>query len=180
MAVRVIYVAGVPASGKSTLFKRLRLQYFNESTDFKVGKVRGIKQGCLEMLGVFDGSLFEGTDKLSMTVINDAIDYIDKLKKEEQKHVVFVEGDRLFNWRFLSKTRATLLILDANEAVLKQRHISRGDTQTETFLRSRRTKVENFIKMHNVMRIWNNTPEDSDRIFGFIVSMVERYLSHAK
>lgn len=176
MGVKVIYVAGVPASGKSTLFKRLRKKYFDAATEFKFGRVRGIRQGQLQMLGVFDGSLFEGTDKLSMSVINDAIEYISELKNDSDKHVVFAEGDRLFNWRFISTTRATLLLLDANEAVLKQRHIMRGDSQSETFLRSRRTKVENYIKAHNTMRIWNNSPQDSDRIFNYLTKTVDEYV----
>lgn len=178
MAAKVIYIAGVPASGKSSLFKLLRQRLFDGATEFKAGKVRGIKSDCGHyiMLGVFDGTTFEGTDKLSMTVIGDAIDYIDRLNGSIENHVVFVEGDRLFNYRFISETRALLLLIDANEYVLRQRHAARGDAQTDTFLKSRRSKVENFISKHKVMRIWNNTPEDQQRILSFIIKKAKEYV----
>lgn len=177
MGVKVIYIAGVPASGKSTLFKELRDKFFATPSEFKEGKCRGLQSENYRMLGVFDGSLFEGTDKLSMTVIDDAIAYINRLRNAPEKYVVFVEGDRLFNQRFIVETRALLLLIDANEAVLKQRHLQRGDTQTDTFLRSRRTKVENFITKHHCMRIWNNTPADRERILAFIIKTAREYVA---
>lgn len=176
MAVKVFFVAGVPACGKTTLFKRIREELFADCKEFKDGKVRGIEANNYKMLGVFDGSLFEGTDKLSMTVINDAICYIDRLRLAKEKYVVFVEGDRLFNHRFISETKATLLLLDANEKVLRNRHLIREDVQNDTFLRSRRSKVENYIKKHKVMRIWNNTPEDQDRIYAYIIKTAKDYV----
>lgn len=178
MATKVIYIAGVPASGKSTLFKLVRQHLFDIATEFKCGKVRGIEtpDGHYKMLGVFDGSTFEGTDKLSMTVIGDAIDYIKRLDSDGERHVVFVEGDRLFNYRFMSETRARLLLIDANEQVLRARHTERGDTQTDTFLRSRRSKVENFASKYNVSRIWNNTPNDQQRILDYILKTAKEYV----
>lgn len=179
MAVKVIYIAGVPASGKSTLFKHVREHLFNGAVEFRKGKVRGIKNADERyiMLGVFDGSTFEGTDKLSMTVIDDAIAYIKELSALSSRHVVFVEGDRLFNYRFLSETKATLFLLDANDDVLKERHKMRGDAQTSTFLKSRRSKVENFVAKYGVKRIWNNTVEDSDKILSIILNTSKDYIT---
>lgn len=178
MAAKVIYIAGVPASGKSTLFKLIREQLFDDASNFQQGKCKGIesKDGHFKMIGVFDGSTFEGTDKLSMTVIDDAIGYIKYLNEAKQKSVVFVEGDRLFNIRFLSETKAMLLLVDANERVLKTRHIERGDSQTDTFLKSRRSKVENFIAKYGVQRIWNNTLQDQKRILDFIIKTAKGYV----
>lgn len=175
MDTKVIYIAGVPASGKSTLFRLIRKCLFDEARDFHNGKCRGIESKCgkFKMLGVFDGSMFEGTDKLSMTVIDDAISYI---KGINGKSVVFVEGDRLFNYRFLHETGAMLLLIDANEKVLKARHIERGDSQTDTFLKSRRSKVENFIAKYGVQRIWNNTLQDQERILNFIIKTAKGYV----
>lgn len=176
MAVKVIYVAGVPASGKSTLMRRVREELLDGAAPFKEGKVRGIEKGPYKMLGVFDGSLFEGTDRLSMTVIGDAIAYVQRLDADGGRYVVFVEGDRLFNYRFIAETKALPLIIDANEKVLAHRHATRGDDQTNTFLKSRRTKVDNFLRRYNLPRIWNNTPEDQKRILDFIVKTALDYV----
>ncbi len=176
MSAKVIYLAGVPASGKSTLFKIIREHLFGEAKEFKYGKCKGIENGAFKMLGVFDGTTFEGTDKLSMTVIDDAIEFVKQQMDSEQKSVVFVEGDRLFNIRFLKETKALLLLIDANERVLKERHIKRGDSQTETFLKSRRSKVENFINKYKAQRIWNNTLQDQERIFSFILKIATEYV----
>lgn len=176
MSAKVIYIAGVPASGKSTLFKMIRKHLFSESKEFKHGKCKGIENGAFKMLGVFDGTTFEGTDKLSMTVIDDAIEFVKQQIYSKQKSVVFVEGDRLFNIRFLKETKALLLLIDANERVLKERHIKRGDSQTETFLKSRRSKVENFINKYKAQRIWNNTLQDQERILSFILKTATDYV----
>lgn len=174
MNAKVIFVAGVPASGKTTLFKELREKYFADSSEFKEGKARGITSadGKYHMLGVFDGSLFEGTDKLSMTVIDDAIKFCNS---RQQRCVIFVEGDRLFNYRFLSETGARLILIDADEEILRLRHIVRGDNQTERFLRSRRTKIENFALKYNVQRFMNNTIHDNKRLFEAVCNMAEEW-----
>ncbi len=178
MKTKVIFIAGVPASGKTTLFKRIRETLFVNHTDFKHGKARGVQSddGRFKMLGVFDGSTFEGTDRLSMTVIGDAINYIKSLEQQPMRSVVFVEGDRLFNFRFLQETRASLILLDAAPEVLAQRHKERGDNQTETFLQSRRTKVENFATKYRIGRAYNNTPEDAEKIFQYIIKLATDYV----
>lgn len=176
MSVKVIYVAGVPATGKTTLFKQIRARLFPTFTEFKDGKVRGIENGCYKMLGVFDGSTFEGTDRLSMTVIDDAIAYIKRLDKADARSVVFVEGDRLFNYRFISESKAVLILLDAQPEVLKNRHLERGDTQTAIFLQSRRTKIENFARKYGVSRVYNNDERDAHKILSAIIKIAESYV----
>lgn len=176
MSAKVIYIAGVPASGKTTLFKRIRQELFTSSEEVKHGKCRAIKSDNYIMLGVFDGSTFEGTDRLSMAVIDDAIDYIQHL---DDSKVVFVEGDRLFNFRFLQAVRAKIILLDAHPDVLKQRHQERGDNQTATFLQSRRTKLENFASKHRISRVYNNTPEDGNKIYDYIIKLAKSYVENA-
>lgn len=184
--VKVFYVAGVPCSGKTTISYQISVRLLGyedgfidaNTVEFKHGKCRGIKSadGRYQILGVFDSGDFCGTDRLSMTVIDDAIDYIKQLQASGEKYVVFAEGDRLFNARFMAETKATLLVIDANEAVLKLRHKERGDHQTEMFLKRCRSKVENFIAKYGCMRIWNNTYEDQERIVSYIVKTAKEYV----
>ena len=178
MSTKVIYIAGVPASGKSSLMTLVRDNLFADFKEFKHGLCRGIESadGKYKMLGVFDGSTFEGTDKLSMTVINDAIRYIKGLQQDKAKIVVFVEGDRLFNVRFLKETHALLLVIDADEQVLRMRHRERGDQQTGEFLKSRRSKLENFIRKYKIGRNWNNTLQDQEQILTYILKTAKDYV----
>ena len=93
MNVLTIYVGGVPASGKSTLFRCVRQRLFARSADFKEGSCRGVfaEGGKLLMLGVFDGSMFEGTDRLAMTAIDDCLSYIRKLEGEGERKAAVIE-----------------------------------------------------------------------------------------
>ena len=176
-SVKTIYVAGVPASGKTTIFRKLRQALFDGATEFRYGKVRGIERGAYQMLGVFDGSTFEGTDRLSMTVIDDAIAYIRALEAESKEcKVIFIEGDRLFNYRFLQAVRASVILIDASPEVLMMRHAQRGDAQTEVFLQGRRSKVENFAKKYHIGRVYNNTPEDAERIAQYLIKTAKAWL----
>lgn len=181
--VKVIYIAGVPAVGKSSLLFDLIAELFgyDDVTDAVVkkhGKCRYMESedGKYKVLGIYDFGRFCGTDRLSMAVIDDAIDFIKALQYRQEKCVVFAEGDRLFNARFLSEARATVLVLDANETVLQYRHKLRGDSQSNTFLKRCRTKVENFIKRYNCMRIWNNTQDDHNRILNYLVKTAKEYV----
>lgn len=161
---KVIFLAGVPCSGKTTIFKKIREKLFSKSVALKHKTLRYIKSeseyGNYFMLGVFDNSNFEGTDRLSMSVINDALDFIKILERDNKRNVVFVEGDRLFNRRFLSETNAELYLLRADPALVSIRHKQRADTQSERFMRSRSTKIENLSKEFDLKLIINNTSTD--------------------
>jgi len=174
MAARVLYIAGVPASGKSCLIQQVR-QKFDISEPVKYGKCRAVKNrdGTIYVLGVFDGSAFEGTDKLPMDVIDDAIAFIKELSKDNRDIAVLAEGDRLFNARFLNEVRATLLLIDANAEELEARHLIRGDNQSEQFKRRCRTKIENFARKYGISRVLNNDQRDAHKIFTRIKSFIQ-------
>ena len=65
----IIAIGGVPASGKSTLMKKVIKEYKPLKT-FKYGLIRGLydKEKNLYFIGIYDDSVFCGTDKLSMAV----------------------------------------------------------------------------------------------------------------
>lgn len=182
MNVLTIYVGGVPASGKSTLFRCVRQRLFAHSADFKDGCCRGVfaEGGKLLMLGVFDGSMFEGTDRLAMTAIDDCLSYIRKLEGEGERKVVFVEGDRLLCDRFIRATRARLILIDAHPRVLEARQRGRraqGHCQSNTFLKAKRTKVQGMATRWHCPLLPNNTPAEQARILDRIVGEARRWLN---
>lgn len=176
MSVRVLSIAGVPASGKTTLLWRLRSRIMSEATVFAHGELRGIEQDGVKMFGVFDGSAFEGTDRLSMSAINDAIAYIYGLSRQPGKFVVLVEGDRLFCHRFLHAVKPQVILLDASEAVLEKRHMERGDQHTPQHMKAKRTKIERMASRYKFTRLVNNTPADSERIAVGIEKLISSWL----
>lgn len=180
--VLTIYVGGVPASGKSTLFRRVRQELFARAADFKDGACRGVfaQGGKLQMLGVFDGSMFEGTDRLAMTAINDCLAHIAKLEAEGGRRVVFVEGDRLLCDRFIRETRARLFFIDAHPRVLEARQRGRqaqGHFQSATFLKAKRTKVTKLALKWRAPVMMNNTPAEQERNLRQLVGIAQRWIA---
>lgn len=178
MNVKTILLAGVPASGKSTIFREVRDILFDIQIPFKYKKLRGIRNenGRIQMLGVFDNSKHEGTDKLSMTVIDDALEYIRNLEPGVKK-VVLLEGDRLLNERFIDETKAEVIIIEASKYTLLKRHIERKDNQPETFLKRCETKVRNIQQKYGVTPYRNNTPTDKEYIVKLINDKVIEWIT---
>ena len=178
---KVIYLAGVPAAGKSTIFRAVREALFTPAArEFQYGTLRGIEDGPFRMLGVFDGTITEGTDRLSNAVIDDAIRYVAEQDRGPEPVVVFAEGDRLFCESFLRAANATLIVIDAEQNTLRQRHLSRGDSQRGEFLRSRRSKVENFCKRNGIKKYMNNTQADADRLTAWIEKTAREHVGAVK
>tara|TARA_R110000824_G_scaffold58569_2_gene158234 strand:- start:371 stop:898 length:528 start_codon:yes stop_codon:yes gene_type:complete len=141
--MKALALGGVPATGKTTLMKSL-ISVLKPYADFRYGLLRGSLCKKCAILGVYEkGEMFAGTDRLSMAVQSD----YEKFVKRDTHHILF-EGDRLFtkkNLLSLVKTYDTkIIILEADEQTLKERHLTRNDTQKETFLKSRVTKTNNI------------------------------------
>ena len=93
----VIALGGEPATGKTTVFNALRTK-LGDMKVFSYGLVRGMFDGKGNyVLGVFDGSVHEGTDKLSMAVQPHVVKFLNHLHSKSSRAVVYFEGDRLFN-----------------------------------------------------------------------------------
>lgn len=181
MNAKVIYIAGVPTSGKTSIVRAIMKRVAPTLTPIEGwGLLRGMEQGQYKFLGTYGGvTPFEGTDGLSMTVIDEAIEYCNT---RPERCVIFAEGDRLFNERFLRETHATLILIDATPGELDRRQRARGDKQTHgeqtpLFLKRCRTKVENFAKKHGTRRVMNNTLEDAEKIVNALIKLAERWLS---
>ena len=155
----VIALGGEPASGKTTLLKRIR-KNFPPLMDFKEGLVRGgyCPINKVYFVGVFDDTMFEGTDKLSLSVQPSFIEFV---KNTNNAKIVF-EGDRLFNASVFEQLKSVIFILDIDKDIHTQRHSLRGHEQNETFLKGRKTKIENIKNTFTHKILNNNTEADFD------------------
>jgi uridine kinase len=155
----VIALGGEPASGKTTLLKSIRKNFPN-LVEFKNGLVRGqyCPNSLVYFVGVFDDSMFEGTDKLSLSVQPSFVDFV---KNTPNAKIVF-EGDRLFNASVFEQLKSVIFILDIDKDIHTQRHAQRGHEQNETFLKGRKTKIENIKNTFSHKILNNNTETDFD------------------
>ena len=141
--MRALAIGGVPATGKTTLAREV-IKLIKPTSKFKSELLRGYIKNDIAILGVYKkNDIFGGTDKLSMAVQSDYENFV-KLKK----YHIFFEGDRLFTEKILlnlcENYETRIIILEQKEKELKLRHKKRNDTQSEKFLLSRKTKIENI------------------------------------
>ena len=160
----IIALGGEPATGKTTLMWRI----IDSATDWQKIEPKktlsAIRSESLDLtiLGKYDRGLeFAGTDRLSMSVQPAATEFI----KEATVNILF-EGDRLFNRKFIDAIIScncsfSLIYIEASRDELRNRHVDRKDTQTETFLKSRQTKYSNIVRSLDLMDIIHTFKNDN-------------------
>lgn len=176
--MKIMAIGGEPAVGKTTLMFKL----IGMADDWvKVKPEKLLDAIYSEKLNTYilgkyeEGSTFQGTDRLSMAVQPDAERFIfDEAKNDVN---VLFEGDRLFNSKFLEHIAKNvsdfqILVLEAKNDIVKQRHVDRNDTQDDKFINGRKTKIANIssslVLMDYINVMQNNNPVDQQNIIGYI------------
>jgi len=138
-------IGGLPATGKTTLMRQIR-EKIGDGFKRQHGLLRYEDYPSHVVLGIYDDTTFDGTDKLSMAVMKDTLIFLQGNQKK-----VLVEGDRLFNKKFIDA--ANVLGYDVNIQIctvtdfneLLKRYQKRGVIQAESFIKGRNTKIVNII-----------------------------------
>ena len=143
----IIMIGGIPCSGKSTLMRNI-LSELGSHEDVEPMKLFPCqKYGDTLVVGRYPaGETFGGTDRISYGAIPKFRDFINQ-EAPKHKHI-FLEGDRFFRavdieW-LLSEHDAKVYILKVSPEVESERHIARGDEQSEKWLQTRRTLISNL------------------------------------
>lgn len=163
-----ISLYGEPGSGKTTLmiaFFHLLIREGYKPYLFNLGTFKGEvwkKEGMLPIYipGVWDGSTFQGTDRLSMSVSIHAGLFLDK---KPEGHLL-IEGARLFTGSFLRKFDPDSIILLRSELeTLLKRYSQRKSEQSESWLKGRRTAIQTIESLFpdKIHRWPNEISEDS-------------------
>ena len=182
--MKVIYLIGLPGSGKSTVMKQ-----FMETMEW--GAERPIdlldthinESKTVRVLGKYEnGETFSGTDRLSMAVSPKAIEWI----KTNPNEVIFGEGDRLNNAKFFEACGdgLTIIHLTVSDEERERRYQQRGSDQSEKFIQTVKTKCENVIQRFGsrqtifgeeegcVVEMKNENPEDTQKIVDFMHNLL--------
>ena len=176
----VIAIGGEPAVGKTTLMFKI----IDMADDWQPCKPQKLLDAMFSkklntfILGKYEkGSTFQGTDRLSMAVQPDAERFI--IESSPDSCNILFEGDRLFNGKFLDHISINIanfqiLVLEAKNDIIKQRHIDRNDTQDVKFINSRRTKISNIasslVLMDYINVMLNNNVVDQQNIIKYIAN----------
>lgn len=147
---RLLYFVGEPGVGKSTLVSAITMTW--DRYDVAKPFAHIVYENGAIQLGAAHPT-FPGTDRLSMSVIGKAIEFV----QASEAPLILGEGDRLANIRFLEAASenyyVTLVVCTIDEKTLAERRAKRGTEQNATWLQGRRTKVLNLAKAWHGDRI---------------------------
>lgn len=142
----LVYLAGPPAAGKSTLVAALTKGLRREACEsYRLVPYEKLYRDDGELAGAEIGRRrdgFPGTDTLNMSVMPDARKWIQSVSYP----VVIAEGDRLASMRFLDSAaeagyEVNLVVMSARMSVLDARCAARGSTQDRSWRVGRATKA---------------------------------------
>jgi hypothetical protein len=158
----VVYVIGLPGSGKTTMVNEA---VERSGVGFPVLDVRvpHVRHGGLWHIGR-PREDFGGTDTLSMSIQPHAIRWLDEIQSECD--VLVGEGDRLANGAFFDACpNLTVVHLDTSLATARERVYSRARTlrrppQNESWWKGRATKVHNLLTRYEVITLDGELPPE--------------------
>jgi hypothetical protein len=160
MVKRIIAIGGEPGTGKTKLMKDVMKDY--TLTPFNYGLIKGEYDDYKKVyfIGVFDGSKFEGSDKISIKFYNDFIEFLNQVEG-----VVVFEGDRLFSKRVLATQYPFIkLVLTASKETMDTRYKLRGVFQAERFNHLKTKSLHNIIKTYDDIVFLNNEGDNTENI----------------
>lgn len=158
-AMKIVGYIGEPAAGKSTKMREI-MKDLGEGTLIKEGLVvyHLFPQTQSIVMGIYDGQVFSGTDRLSKAVCPKFRAWLTALaeNREYEDFTIYWEGERFSNAPSLEHMYATcpttVYLLEADPEVLHQRHKVR-DNQNETWLKGMRTRIKNLAEKFPVVRL---------------------------
>ena len=131
----ILLIIGECGVGKTWVMKQL----IKNSKGFKLGLYYFNETDKNIVVGKYDNSTFEGSDRLSMAVMKDLdkmINYINKVNK-----TAIFEGDRFMNSNFIKKANPFIIKIIGDG---KGGRLKRGSNQTLRQLKTIKTRVKNI------------------------------------
>ncbi len=130
-----ILIIGECGVGKTFVMNKV-IQKYNCNKEERIGLINYNTNGFINITGRYDGSTFQGSDKLSMSVMLSLKDFLSDVKGFN----VF-EGDRFTNKNFIAAAEPYIIKIKGNG--IKGRAL-RGSNQTQRQIKSIQTRVNNI------------------------------------
>ena len=144
----IIMIGGVPCSGKSTLTRNIISELGSVELVEPMKLFTCQKHGDILVVGRYpEGETFGGTDRLSYGTISKFREFIIQ-ECPKYKHII-IEGDRFFRMKdiewLVSEYDAKVFVLTISSLEEQRRHVKRQDSQTEKWLKGRRSQISNIL-----------------------------------
>jgi len=180
--MKLIYLIGVPGTGKSTIMKEFMSRFDGWKTDRPIDLLDTHVSGNVRVLGKYEeGETFSGTDRLSMAVAPKAIEYFTSNPEE----VIIGEGDRLNNKGVFESVEDKVIIhLTVSDKERQRRYDERGSEQSDKFIQTVATKCKNIVEAFGdqqtlfgeeegcIVEFKHETPEDTQKVVEYMMSCI--------
>lgn len=145
-----ILIIGNCGVGKTWVMKKL-IEQHNMNFRGKLGMFKFHYNEDIAIVGKYDGSTFEGSDKLSMAVMRD----VDTFKTwcDERSGIVVAEGDRFMNKKYIDKMNPLIIQIQGNGEAGR---IMRKSEQTERHLKAINTRVSNISNEFGIVKVYDS------------------------
>tara|TARA_R110001599_G_scaffold347011_1_gene572863 strand:+ start:5046 stop:5543 length:498 start_codon:yes stop_codon:yes gene_type:complete len=159
-----ILIIGNCGVGKTWVMKQL-IEHHNPKYRGQLGLFKFHYNENIMVVGKYDGSTFEGSDKLSMAVMKDLGTFKDWC--DTRSGVVIAEGDRFMNMRYIETMQPLIIQIQGNGDAGR---LKRRSKQTQRHLKSINTRVSNISNDFGIVKVY-----DSNHCLNFINKQIDEY-----
>ena len=158
--VDLVLLIGRQGTGKTWVMKSI-IESRKCQRGQKIGLIYWLTSGDVNVLGKYDGSMYEGTDRLSMAVMKD----YDRYLALAGGKFTLLEGDRFTNFGVMNHSKKPFIIKIDNDG--SKGRALRGSKQSEAALKRMKTRIGNIDADVNV--------KDSNEALEVIQKLIDKY-----
>lgn len=157
-----ILIIGNCGVGKTWVMKQL-IKHHKLKQRGKLGLFKFHYNEDMLVVGKYDGSTFEGSDKLSMAVMRDIHTF--KNWCDHRSGIAVAEGDRFMNKKYIDNMNPLIIQTQGNG---EQGRSIRGSRQTDRHLKAINTRVSNIANEFGIVKV-----EDSNHCLKMINEQID-------
>jgi hypothetical protein len=140
-----ILIIGNCGVGKTWVMKNILNKY--STIPYKLGMFCFHEGEKIIVVGKYDGSVFEGSDKLSMAIMKDLDKFINYISKKNK--IVICEGDRFMNNTYLIKSNPFVINISGDGFEGRKKRNSKQTQQHLKRISTRVNKTKKDIVLNN-------------------------------